>query len=124
MKGKSILDYVYYQRNKKMIDVCFFCENSKPFLLGKKMEQINHKAYMNGYNWERFLEYYLLKNMPDILVGMHSDPEAGMYAAYYDSTNENEKRAIAFCEIISSLIEDEEKTLQIIREEGNRIQWE
>ena len=47
-----------------------------------------------------------------------------MYAAYYDSTNENEKRAIAFCEIISSLIEDEEKTLQIIREEGNRIQWE
>ncbi len=39
------------------------------------------EAYMNGYNWEAFLNFYLAKYFPEVMTGMSSDPEAGMYAA-------------------------------------------
>lgn len=40
------------------------------------------EAYMNGYNWEAFLNFYLEKYFPEVMTGMSSDPEAGMYAAW------------------------------------------
>ncbi len=41
-----------------------------------------NEAYMNGYNWEAFLNFYLEKYFPEVMTGMSSDPEAGMYAAW------------------------------------------
>lgn len=79
---------------------------------------------MNGYNWDAFFKYYLAENAPDILVGMDSDPEAGSYVACYELTEENEKKAERFAEIIISLIENEEELYRIVREKGDEIEWD
>ena len=79
---------------------------------------------MNANNWEAFFSYYLKKNAPDLLDGMESDPEAGMYAAYYDLTPENEQKAERFAELITSLVENEEELYRIVQEEGGEIEWD
>ncbi|MDE5863959.1 MAG: immunity 51 family protein [Lachnospiraceae bacterium] len=41
-------------------------------------------------SWEAFFNYYLEKEAPELLEDLDTDPEAGMYAAYYDLSAENE----------------------------------
>ena len=86
--------------------------------------EINEEAYMNGYNWDAFFNYYLEENAPDILESMESDPEAGSYAAYFEDTAENEQKAKRFADIIISLIENEEEIYKILREKGDEIEWD
>ena len=117
-------DYVKINRSDDRIDVWFYNEHDKPFSIGEKMYEINDEAYMNGYNWDAFFNYYLAQNAPDILEGLDSDPEAGSYAVFYDLTEENEKKAKRFAEIIVSLIENEEELYRIVREQGDEIEWD
>lgn len=117
-------DYVRLNKSDDRIDVWFYNENDKPFAIGEKMCEINEQAYMNGYNWDAFFQYYLTENAPEILEGMESDPEAGSYAAFYERTEENEKKAERFAEMIISLIENEEELYRIVREKGDEIEWD
>ncbi|MFX1237622.1 MAG: Imm51 family immunity protein [Promethearchaeota archaeon] len=55
------------------------------------MKMILH-PYMNGYNWEALLEYYLKIHHPDIHEGIGHNPEADMYIAYYEGILENEQK--------------------------------
>jgi len=123
-QDKPLSDYTAVIKHENSISMCFYIEREKPFNVGKKMQEINKNAYMNGYNWEAFLNYALAKYAPFILEGMSTDPEAGMYVAYYDLTPENEKRADLFAELIRELIEDENELYRIIREEGENIKWD
>ncbi|MBO5089133.1 MAG: hypothetical protein J6C01_10690 [Lachnospiraceae bacterium] len=118
------MDYVMVSKDEDCIDICFYIEQEKPFRIGEKMNEIHEDAYMNGYNWEMFLNYYLENNAPEVLEGLDTDPEAGLYAAYYDVSDENEKKAEKLAEIIRFLIENEDELYRIIREEGNQIDWE
>ena len=124
VKPVSAGDYTAIIKHGDNISVCFYIEQDKPFAIGEKMNQLNEEAYMNGYNWEAFFNYYLPKYAPDIMEGLDSDPEAGMYAAYYKLTPENEKRAEKFIEIIRGLIENENELYRIIRAEGEGIEWD
>lgn len=117
-------DYIAIVKHEDSLSVCFYIEQDKPFGIGEKMEQINEEAYMNGYNWEAFFNYYLEKNAPEIMADMDTDPEAGMYVAYYDLTPENEKKAERFVEIIEGLIEDEQRIYAIVEKEGSKIEWD
>lgn len=117
-------NYVFPMTDGNSISVCFCVEDDKPLSVGDKMNEICEAAYMNGYNWEVFFFYYLSKLAPELLVGLTSDPESGSYAAYYDLTEKNEKKAKRFVEIIISLIENEEELYRIIREDGNKIKWD
>ena len=118
------MDYVKVEKTEDYIGVYFYNADDKPFTIGTKMEELNEYAYMNGYNWEAFFQYYLEKNAPDILNGLESDPEADMYVAYYASTVENEEKAKKFMEIIISLIENEDELYRIVRENGDEIEWD
>ncbi|MGD1843027.1 MAG: Imm51 family immunity protein [Thermonemataceae bacterium] len=106
------------------LSVCFWIEKEKPFKIGEKMYEINTAAYMNGYNWEAFFNYYLPKNHPEVIEGMKTDPEAGTYVAYYPLTAEDEKKAEKFVEIIKELIENEEKLYEVVKNEGQSIEWD
>lgn len=117
-------DYVFNVKNENSISVCFNIEHDKPFAIGEKMNELNENAYMNGYNWEAFLNAYLSKYYPDVCVNMQTDPEAGMYVAYYDLNEINEKRAVKFTGIIKDLIENEEKLYDFIKKEGDNIMWD
>lgn len=117
-------DYVALLKNEDSISVCLYIEDEKLFTIGEKMNEINEYAYMNGYNWEAFFNYYLEKYAPDVLEGMDSDPEAGMYSAYYDKTPENEARAEKFVQLIRSLVDNEQELYRIVKEEGDDIEWD
>jgi len=119
-------DYVRKNVSKEYnrIDVWFENETDKVLKIGDKMYEINSEAYMNGYNWDAFFNYYLAKHYPDVLEGLDSDPEAGSCVAYYELNTENEARADKFIEIIKSLVENEEELYRIVKEEGDDIEWD
>lgn len=117
-------DYVKVNKSADRIDIWFYNENDKPFSIGEKMCEINENAYMNGYNWDAFFNYYLAENAPDILEGLESNPEAGSYTAFCEPGGENEKKAERFAQIIISLIEHEDELYQIVREKGDEVEWD
>jgi len=123
-EGKKIMDYVKIDKFESTISVCFYIEHDEIMAIGEEMKKINEDAYMNGYNWEAFFEYYLPKYAPDVIENMEPDPEAGMYAVYYDLSPENEKRAEKLVKVIIKLIEDKEELYRIVREEGSEIEWD
>lgn len=106
------------------ISVCFYNERDKIMTIGDKMNAINDLAYMNGYNWAAFINFYLKEYEPDVLNGMGNDPEAGMYAAYYELNPANSARAEKLVSIIISLVENEEKIYKIVKEHGDKIEWD
>lgn len=117
-------DYTAVIKHEDSVSVCFYIEHEKPLAVGEKMCEINENAYMNGYGWAAFLNYYLSKHAPDVLDGMDADPEAGMYAADYDLSAENEAKANKFVNIIKGLIENREELYRIVREHGDEIEWD
>lgn len=117
-------DIVNVNKFDDSISISFNIEDEKILAIGEKMNEINDEAYMNGYNWEAFFNYYLEKNSPELMDDMDTDPEAGMYCAYYDLTPENESEAQKFAEIIKSLIDNEQELYRIVREEGGSIEWD
>ena len=117
-------DYVNVERLEDDMCVCFYIEREEVMKIGSRMEEINKDAYMNGYNWEMFFNYYLGKHAPELLEELEPDPEAGMYAAYYPYTKENEEKAKKFGEIICNLVENPKELYRIVKEESNEIEWE
>ena len=125
MKEIQEKKHASFLEHEKIYSVCFYVGHSrKSFEIGEKVNKIHEEAYMNGYNWEAFFNYYLTKHHPDILEHMDTDPEAGMYAAYFKKTVENKKRAKQFIGIINELMENEEVIYELIRQEGNQIEWD
>lgn len=117
-------DYTAVLKTEKYVEVCFYVEHETVMTLGERMNGLREEAYMNGYNWEAVLGYYLGKTAPELLEGMNTDPEAGMYVAYYPLTPENEAKAARFAGILHELVEQEETLCQLIQEEGDDIPWD
>lgn len=122
--------------NPKSISICFFIEQDIVMETGKKikktisntfgkiiMQLLPRVGLMNGYDWEGFINYYLQKNHPEVLHNMETDPEAGMYVAYYTFSPENEKKADGLIQIITELIENKSEFLKSIKKDGNQIKW-
>ena len=110
-------EYVKKMNLDKYTEVVFDIERERIIAIAEKMQALDENAYMNGYNWEAFLNCYLAKMSPDLLEGMQTDPEAGMYVAYYDLSP-------AFAEVICDLVENEKKIYSFLREHGAEIAWD
>ena len=119
-------DYVKMFQSEDGTHVCivFDVVDDKVMAISEKMNAISKEAYMNGYNWEVFLHYYLAKNAPEVLEGLEADPEADMYAADYKATQENWDKAGKFVEIIRSLIDNEKEIYRFLQEEDAEIEWD
>lgn len=117
-------DFLEIVSDDENISLAFYIENENIMEIGSKIEKINPEAYMNGYNWEAFLNYYLEKQSPDVLEDMDSDPEAGMYTAYYENTPENSAKVNKLSEIIEYLVENPDDIYEIVREHGDEIEWD
>ena len=118
-------DYYNISIDEDCISISLYVEYEEVTKLGEAMEQANPDAYMNGYNWEMFLDKYLEYNAPEILDVIDPDSEAGMYAAYIEDVND-ETKALAekFGEIIESLIENNDLALDFLEEHGDEIEWD
>ena len=117
-------DYAVKMNLEKYTEVCFYIENPKVMAVAEKMEELCQDAYMNGYNWEAFFNCYLAINAPELLEDMHTDPEAGMYVAYYDLTPENEVKVAQFNELIHKLVEEPELLYDFMREHAADVEWD
>ena len=116
--------YITKHEGSQSLSVCFLIEAPEPFRIGEKLNEIHEEAYMNGYNWEAFFNYYLQRHHPELTIGMGSDPEAGTYVAYYSLNLENEKKAEKLVEIIEHLVANEEELYEIVQNEGHHIEWD
>lgn len=117
------MNYVGIWQGDDVLRVWFHHDMDKPFALGEKMHALCDKAYMNGYNWDAFFNYYLASHAPQVLSAMQfTSPEAGSYIAYFDKAYE--AQAGQFVAIIRELVENEDETLRIVREESDCITWD
>lgn len=116
-------NYVGIWQGEAVLRVWFHNEMDKPFALGEKMNAVCRDAYMNGYNWDAFFNYYLASRAPEVLSAMQeSSPEAGSYVAYFDK--QHETHAARFVAIIREIVENEDETLRIVEEEADCIEWD
>ena len=51
-----------YTNGSGNIVLLFQNEVEKTLAIGEQMNEINEEAYMNGYNWDAFFNYYLEEN--------------------------------------------------------------
>lgn len=117
-------DFVKLTEADNSITVTFYIEDEQVMALGERLAEVCEDAYMNGYNWDALLSFYLRKNMRALLIGMESDPEAGLYAAYYEANDENRPRAQALAELIAELVEDGDELVSFVEEYGEEIEWD
>ena len=118
-------DYYNVSVYDDYISISLYLEYEEVEKIAGKMEEANADAYMNGYNWEMFLNKYLEYNAPEILDVIDPDSEAGMYSAYINDVNEDTKAlAQKFGEIIESLIENEDLILDFLEEHGDEVEWD
>lgn len=101
-----------------VINVLLEVEHDKVLELGDRLGEINEAAYMNGYNWDA-----LIRNAPDILEAMDTDPEAGLYDAYFKESDANRDKAKRLADMLTSLIDNEQELCRIVREESDKINW-
>lgn len=106
------------------VSLSFNIEDENILALGEEMNEMREEEYMNGYNWEAFLNYYLSVNAPEILEGLETDPEAGSYVAYYEIGATNKEKLKRLADIIVSLVENKEEIFKILRENGDDIDWD
>ncbi len=114
----------YSIKHDEAISVCFVAGHPEVMAIGENMSEINEEAYMNGYNWEVFIEAYLTKNKPELLEGLEPDPEAGAYYANYELNSTNEKKAAELVELLIGLVSNEETILEFVRTDGDNIEWD
>ena len=121
---EKMSDYLSVYSDIENISLVFNIVNENILKIKEEIEKINPDAYMNGYNWEAFINYYLEKQSPDVLVDMDSDPEADIYAVYYENTEKNYGKVRKLAEIIEYLVENPEDIYEIVREHGGEIEWD
>lgn len=120
-------EYVSLQYSEEYgnISISFYIEEgSKPFAVGQRMNAVCEEAYMNGYNWDAFLNAYLVVHTPDLLADLESDPEGGAYFAHYPLSPDNRAKAERLKGIIVDLMEDEERILAFLKEYGETVEWD
>ncbi|MBO5163739.1 MAG: hypothetical protein J6B75_04760 [Ruminococcus sp.] len=117
-------EYININRFDDCIDLAFYIDMEKVMSVGRKLEEINENAYMNGENWGILLDFYIEKNAPELIDTYEPDPEAGMYSAMFENSPEGEKAAQAMADIMISLVEDENKLIDFVSEFGDEIEWD
>ena len=106
------------------ISVCVFNENDGIFEFGERLNEQFDEAYMNGYNWEALIKYYVNKVDPDLMQEVETDPEAGMFSAYMAYSQENLEKMKRFEAHIRTMLTDEQTLVQFIADNYDNIEWD
>jgi len=106
------------------ISVCVFNEQDGLFALGERINAQFEQAYMNGYNWDALIKFYVAKNDPELMKHVETDPEAGMFSAYMSHSDENLSKMKQFEAHVRKLVSDENQLMQFIQENENEIEWD
>ena len=115
-------DFATKHEHEDQVAVYFNIEADEVMAIGEKMQAIEEQAYMNGYNWEAFLNHYMETKYPKLLDGLETDSEAGTYVALYDKTNKNKADQLAG--MINTLVNNPEQVYSFLNENRGEIEWD
>ena len=118
-------DYVNLNIGEDYISITFNVGNNRIMEIGSRMEEICEDAYMNGYNWEAFLNSYLEQNDPEIYDAIETDSEADTYCAYInDTSDEGKELAKQYVQILEDLFDNEEDIYDFLKHNADDIEWD
>ncbi len=106
------------------ISVHVDCGHRDILELGERLNERFDRAYMNGYNWEALITYYIRAVEPDLMKGVHTDSEAGMFTAYTDYSPENLEKMKRFEAYIRAMVANEDSLLRFIADNYEAIEWD
>lgn len=106
------------------ISVCVYNEDDGIFELGERLYKRFEEAYMNGYNWDALIRFYVGKVDPDLMQEVDTDPEAGMFSAYMPHSAGNLDKMRRFESHIRDLLADEAALFKLIEDNLDDIEWD
>jgi Immunity protein 51 len=106
------------------ISVCVFNEHDGLFALGERINAKHEEAYMNGYNWDALIRFYVGQKDPALMQDVETDPEAGMFSAYMSFTPENLEKMKRFEAHVRAMLADEKALMQFIDAHCDEIEWD
>lgn len=106
------------------IAVCVYCEQDGLLSLGERIYERFDQAYMNGYNWDALIRFYVQQTDPDLAQEVEADPEAGMFAAYMSHSPENLVKMQRYESLIRKLVQDEATLMAFIEDHYEEIEWD
>jgi hypothetical protein len=106
------------------ISVCVYNENDDLFALGERINARFEEAYMNGYNWDALIRFYVAKSDPDLMSEIDTDPEAGMFSAYTSYSPEHLDMMQRFESYIREMLKDENALMAFIEKHREEIEWD
>ena len=99
------------------ISVCVYIEQDGIFELGERINARFEEAYMNGYNWDALITFYVNSVDSELMKVVGTDPEAGMFAAYMSEHNsKNVQLMKKFEQHVRDLLADEVVLMQFIED--------
>lgn len=120
----EINEFLSIIKENNIIEICLYIDHDKIINISKHIKEICNTVIMNGYNWEVLLHTYINKNMPELLDGMDTNSEAGIYGVFYKYSEENIEKTNKLADIINRLIQNEYELYQFIHEYKSYINWE
>lgn len=106
------------------ISLCVYNENEGLFELGERINARFEEAYMNGYNWDAVIRFYVACLDPKLMAEIESDPEAGMYSARMNFSPENLEKMKRFESHVRAMLADEAELLKFIEDHCDEIEWD
>lgn len=110
------------------ISVCVYNENDGIFEFGERINERFEDAYMNGYNWEALITFYVSNLDPELMKEVTTDPEAGMFSAYMGYNKDNYKDVLEkmkrFEAHLRQMLTDENNLLEFIANNYEKIEWD
>ena len=106
------------------ISVCLYNEHDDIFEMGERINEQFEEAYMNGYNWDAVIRFYIGNVEPELLKDIDTDPEAGMFSAHCKHSAENLEKMRRFETHMRTLLSDEPALIQLIADNRAAIEWD
>lgn len=116
---KKYIDIVH---DKKCSYVIVDCQHEMSRKLSSLLEEINTKAYLNGYAWENILRCYISKHLKGIEHSISHDPETSAYIALFKA-KDAEHAKILF-EHVEIFYKNPDELIKFIKENDKNINWD
>lgn len=106
------------------ISVCVFNEQDGLFALGERINKKHAVAYMNGYNWDALIRFYVGQKDPGLMAEIGTDPEAGMFSAYMSYSAENLEKMKRFEVYVREMVSNDDELIAFVDANVEEIEWD
>ena len=106
------------------ISVCVYNEHDEIFALGDRIKDKHEEAYMNGYNWDALIRFYVGQKDPALMEEVGTDPEAGMFSAYMSYSKDNLEKMRLFEAHVRTMLANDEELIAFVDANADSIEWD